>query len=91
MRSMNQYGSRNQYGRNGRSRSQRERGRGVSPPRHRNEMPRRYPSHRYRDVSPLGSSRFEQPFARAYVGGARRGPAPMEANFRRGVGGWEIW
>ncbi|KAJ4993833.1 hypothetical protein SVAN01_00887 [Stagonosporopsis vannaccii] len=80
----------NQYDRQGKSRTQYERGRGVSPPRHRKEMPRRHPSYRYRDVSPLGTSYFEQPFERAYISGVRRRPA-MEANFQGGIGGWEVW
>lgn len=64
--------------------------RDVSPPRHRNEMPRRNASHRYRDVSPLGSSRFERPFERAYVGRGRA--ATVGATFREsGIGGWEHW
>ena len=65
--------------------------RDISPPRHRNEMPRRHASHRYRDVSPLGSSRFEQPFERAYVGNGRIGRT-AGCNFAKGgVGSWEHW
>ena len=65
--------------------------RGISPPRHRNEMPRRHASHRYRDVSPLGSSRFEQPFERAYLGNGKMGTT-TGCSFRSGgIGGWENW
>lgn len=66
--------------------------RGISPPRHRNEIPRRIASHAYRDVSPLGTSRFEQPFerpARVYAGKGR-GRVTAAATFRDdGIGGWE--
>lgn len=65
--------------------------RDVSPPRHRNELPRRHASHRYRDVSPLGSSRFERPFERAHFGD-RKTERMMRCNFEGGgVGGWENW
>ncbi|KAF2628095.1 hypothetical protein BU25DRAFT_448085 [Macroventuria anomochaeta] len=65
--------------------------RDISPPRHRNEMPRRHANHRYRDVSPLGSSRFEQLFGRAYIGNGRIG-VTAGCNFRGGgIGGWENW
>lgn len=65
--------------------------RDISPPRHRNERPRRHASHRYRDVSPLGSSRFEQPFERAYIGNKRIGRT-AGCNFAQGgIGSWEHW
>lgn len=64
----------------------------ISLPRHRNEMPRRNPSYRYRDVSPLGTSRFEQPFERPAWARTREGSGrvAVEATFRNGdIGGWE--
>lgn len=65
--------------------------RDVSPPRHGNELPRRHASHSYRDVSPLGSSRFERPFEHAYFGN-RKTATGMGCNFGGGgVGGWENW
>lgn len=78
--------------------------RDVSPPRHRNELPRRNPSFRYRDVSPLGTSRFEQPFRRTCAGremevggnsasggvGSVRWEAKVGSNFTSGgIGEWE--
>lgn len=68
--------------------------RDVSPPRQTKELPRRNASHAHRDVSPLGTSRFEQPFkrpARAYAGKGR-GRVAAGATFRDGgIGGWENW
>lgn len=66
--------------------------RDVSPPRHRSEMPRRCTSHQHRDVSPLGSSRFERPFERAHVGSGQGRVTTVGATFGDGgIGGWENW
>jgi hypothetical protein len=68
--------------------------RDVSPPRHMNELPRGNASYAYRDVSPLGTSRFERPFerpARTYAVKGR-GRVAAGATFRDGgIGGWENW
>lgn len=68
--------------------------RDVSPPRNMSELPRRNASHADRDVSPLGTSRFEQPFerlARTYAGKGR-GRSAAGATFRNGgIGTWENW
>lgn len=62
--------------------------RDVSPPRNRNEMPRRRPTRNHRSVSPLGSSSFERP-ARVFLGQGKMG-STEGCSFRHGgIGSWE--
>lgn len=66
----------------------------VSPPQKMNELPRRNASNAYRDVSPLGTSRFEQPFqrpARTYARKGRRRSAAEAVFGKGGIGTWENW
>lgn len=75
-----------QVDRHGKSYAHQRHSRGISPLRWSEQIA----PLQSRSVSPLGSSRFEQPPERAYLGNGKF-VTTRGCNFKGGIGEWETW